>query len=172
MLRRLLPVLALATCALPALGAPPASPSPPAGQECPMQHRPGMHGMQGMEGGGPGGPFMRAIEDLKLTPEQREAMKAVGERFSARGTELRQRGEAIAEAMRVAEPGTPGYASATDKAGADAAGLAADTVRLAADLRSELWAILTPEQREQLRQRTAQQRKGWDEWRERHRPAQ
>lgn len=171
MLRRLLPLFALATCAVPALAAPPATPVPPSppGKECPMQHRPGMHGM---DAAGPGGPFMRAIEELKLSPEQREAMKAVGERFSARGTELRQRGEAIAEAMQQAEPGTPGYASATDKAGADAAGLAADTVRLAADLRSELWAILTPEQREQLRQRATEKRKGWDEWRERHRPAE
>jgi Spy/CpxP family protein refolding chaperone len=156
--------------ALPAVAAaaPPTGESPEGtGQvHCPM-HR----GMDGTAPGEPGG-MLRALDELGLDAAQRAALQALAERYRGRGVEMRQRGVALADDLKRVEPDDPDYAGATERAADGAAVLAADAVRLAAELRAEVHAILTDEQRQALRARSAAERKGWDEWRDRHRPAE
>lgn len=165
-LRRIVAIAALSAGAAATAQAtlPPggASPDPVAHPRCPMHDA-------GGDGSRPRG-MMAALEGLQLDAGQRSALQALGERFRARGVELRQRGVAIADDMKSVEPDDPGYAAATDRASEAGAALAADAVRLAAELRAGIHAILTDEQRQALRARSAEERKDWDEWRERHRP--
>lgn len=161
--------LIVAIAALSAAAAAQASPPPDGASADPAAHaRCPMHDAAG-DATGPRG-MMTALEGLQLDAGQRAALQALGERFRARGVELRQRGVAIADDMKSVEPDDAEYAAATDRASEAAAALAADAVRLAAELRAGIHAILTDEQRQALRARRAEDRKGWDEWRERHRP--
>jgi Spy/CpxP family protein refolding chaperone len=123
---------------------------------------------------GPGGenPWLARIEELNLTPEQREAMKAIGERYRTQGHELSTRAGQIREQFRAVTPDAPGYAAATDAAAASTATLAADTVHLLAGLRAELYGLLTDEQRQRLAEKSRLERERWDDWRARHQPAQ
>jgi Spy/CpxP family protein refolding chaperone len=148
---------------VPAAASPPVSGAVAAPEHCPMH---------GSSTSGSHGDFRAAVESLDLTPAQRADLQALVEDFSARGVALRERGSAAAADAMAIEPDDPRYAAATDRAGEAAAAIASDGVRLAAELRAAIHGILTAEQRATLRARRTEERKGWDEWRERHRPAE
>ena len=123
---------------------------------------------------GPGGEnkWLSRIEELNLTPEQREAMKAIGERYRTQGHELATRAGRIREEFMAVAPDAAGYVAATDAAAASTATLAADTVHLLAGLRAELYGLLTDEQRQRLAEKSRLERERWDDWRARHQPGQ
>ena len=116
--------------------------------------------------------WLARIEELNLTPEQRAAMKAIGERYRTLGHPLAERARQIREEFMAVAPDSAGYAAATDAAVASTATLASDTVRLLSDLRAELYGLLTDEQRQQLTSKATEERQRWDDWRSRHKPAQ
>ena len=145
--------------------------SPPSDQP---GHYPAMGGPvmdMGMGWGGPSGHGGEHWKGLNLTPEQQQAMQDVTRAYRPRWQELRTRGEAIREKLTAVSPDDSGYATATESASQDAAALAADVVTLMSQMRAEVHAILTPEQRAQLQQQMEQRRQRWDAWRSRERPA-
>jgi Spy/CpxP family protein refolding chaperone len=127
-------------------------------------------GGMGMMGHQHGGPWMSHMEDLGLTAEQRAAMKQVFERYRTRGSELAQRGSAVRSELMNVSPDDSGYVAATANAAEATAGIAADVVRLMSEMRKEVHAILTEEQRQKLKERAAADRERWQEWRDRHKP--
>jgi Spy/CpxP family protein refolding chaperone len=125
----------------------------------------------------PGGGFDAAqsrwlaqLEELDLTPDQRQAVRSIAERFHARGVELAQRASRLREEFVETLPDDRTYASATERASDGAALLAADAVRMLSDMRSELHAVLSDEQRQRLRERLSAERSRWEDWRARHKP--
>lgn len=118
---------------------------------------------------GAGEKVLAALDGLDLTPAQRQAIQALAERYRIRGQDLAQRGADIREQLLEVAPDDPTYADATARSGEAAAALAADAVRLASELRAEVHALLTPAQRDVLRQRVREKRDRWDDWRERNR---
>lgn len=176
----------LVAALLPALGGAEA-PQETTGQQCPHMQGMGMHGhacagpmadcpMMG-PGGGPmgpmsgGAPWLSRMEGLNLSAEQRAAMQQVFERYRTRGVELAQRGSSVRSELMDVAPEDAAYAAATERAAEAAAAIAADAVKLMSEMRGEMNAILTPEQRQQLRDRMAAKKQRWEEWRNRHRPA-
>jgi Spy/CpxP family protein refolding chaperone len=116
---------------------------------------------------GSGGHGMEFWKERNLTPEQQQSVQALKESFRPRWQELRTRGTAIREKLVAASPDDSGYAAATQSASQDAAALAADMVTLMGQMRAEMHAILTPEQRAELKQHMQERRQRWDKWRSR-----
>lgn len=114
------------------------------------------------------GPWTARLESLGVTAEQRLAIQQVALRYRDRGLVLAQRGSAIREQWMSVAPDDPGYPQATEDAAATAADLAADGLRLLAEMRSEMHALLTPEQRQQMKEQAQKERQRWDDWRNRH----
>jgi Spy/CpxP family protein refolding chaperone len=137
---------------------------------CPMM-QPGAGPMGPMGGMGGGAPWMSRMDGLNISAEQRAAMQQIFERYRTRGVELAQRGSGVRSELMDVAPEDPGYPAATERAAEAAAGIAADAVKLMSDMRGEMNAILTPEQRQQLRDRMAAKQQRWEEWRNRHKPA-
>jgi Spy/CpxP family protein refolding chaperone len=117
---------------------------------------------------GAGHNWMAAIEDLQLTGEQRQSIQAIFERYRTRGWDLAQRGQGIREQLMGVAPDAPGYAAAVDAASQASAALAADGVRLLSDMRTELYGVLTDEQRARLKEKASKERDRWADWRQRH----
>lgn len=179
-------VVLLLAALLPAIGGA-ETPQDMTGQQCPHMQGMGMHGHACTDpagncpmmapGAGTMGPmgggahWMSRMEGLNLSAEQRAAMQQVFERYRTRGVELAQRGSSVRSALMDVAPEDPAYAAATDNAAAAAAAIAADAVKLMSEMRGEMNAILTPEQRQQLRDRMAEKKQRWEEWRNRHKPA-
>jgi hypothetical protein len=67
-------------------------------------------------------------------------------------------------------PDEASYADAVARSGEAAAALASDAVRLAGELRAEIHAVLTLDQRTRLKERAQVERQRWDDWRSRHAP--
>jgi len=118
------------------------------------------------------GKWLARMEELQLTPEQRQAMQEIADHYRALGTEAAQRASGIREQFLAVSPDDPGYENATAKASEAASLLAADTVRLLSALRAEVHAVLSDEQRQQLKERMTEERARWDEWRNRHKSPQ
>jgi Spy/CpxP family protein refolding chaperone len=110
-------------------------------------------------------------QDLNLTPEQRETVRGVIRAHQPRWHALREQASVIRETLTETSPDDPGYAAVTQEASQSAATLAAEMVTLANQMRAEIHAVLTPEQRLQIRQRLEQRRQRWEAWRQRSRPA-
>jgi Spy/CpxP family protein refolding chaperone len=115
-----------------------------------------------------GGHWMSGMDELNLTAEQRASMKQVFERYRTRGAELAERGSAVRTDLMNVAPDDAGYDAAVDSAAEKTAEITADAVRLMSEMRKELHAILTEEQRAQLKERMTTERQRWDEWRNRH----
>jgi Spy/CpxP family protein refolding chaperone len=126
------------------------------------------HGMAGLSDAG--GPWMRHMEELGLSGEQRQAIQAIVERFRDRGIELAQRSGGIKDDLLAVSPEDPRYADATRAAAESASRVAAQGVELASEMRVEVYAVLTPEQRQLARARATSDRQRWEDWRQRHRP--
>lgn len=169
-------ILILAAAALgisPALGADPPS-TPEGGMQksdarCPFSYDGAGTGTRGFA---PGSGWLANLEVLQLTPGQREAIGIILDRYRTRGWDLAQRGAGIREQLTRVEPDDPGYADATQKASETAAILASDLVKIVAEARAEIHAVLTDEQRQRLRERTDASQKRWQEWQSRHKAPQ
>jgi Spy/CpxP family protein refolding chaperone len=111
-----------------------------------------------------------ALEALELTPAQRQSIRAIAERYRIRGMDLEQRAADIREQMLGVAPDEASYADAVARSGEAAAALASDAVRLAGELRAEIHAVLTLDQRTRLKERAQVERQRWDDWRSRHAP--
>lgn len=123
-------------------------------------------------GARPHGGFRDRLEKLALTQDQKAALQVIAERFRPRFWEIAQRGAEVRDQLAAVPPDDPGFADAVRQA-ADASGrIAVDSVELASEMWSEAYAVLTVEQREQLRKDSTVEQERWDEWRRRHQPAE
>ncbi len=113
--------------------------------------------------------LLAEIEALGLDATQRAALQKLGDSYRTRAEGLRERAAAIREQMLQVEPDDPRYGDLTERASVATGELAADGARLAADFRADVFSILTPEQRQRLRERASERSKPWDDWRSRHR---
>ena len=101
-------------------------------------------------GPGPGEPFMHEVRELDLSEAQRSQIKGY---FDA----VRQQGKASHEALRelhhsysLATPGSSEFRSLTAKLADAEAADARERVATMAELRTEVYGVLTPDQRSQL----------------------
>jgi Spy/CpxP family protein refolding chaperone len=129
---------------------------------------------RGFPGHGPRGPmagmgaeFM--FEALDLTPEQRATVDSIGEAYRPRLRALRESGRGSREALMNTAPDDENYAAVVDQASLDAGANAAELVRLMAALRSEVYAVLTTEQRAAALELRGKMRKRFQERKERRR---
>lgn len=131
------------------------------------------HPAQGISGmellGGPEAHEMHFGYGLDLTPEQERAIQDVRAAYRPRWKELRARGESIRAQLTALSPDEADYATASQVASQNAATLAADVVLLASQMRADLHALLTAEQRAQLHQQMQERRQRWETWRSRWR---
>lgn len=112
--------------------------------------------------------WLGELAELDLAPAQHQAIQEVTDRYHARGLDLAQRATALREQMLSVSPNDTDYADSTSILSETAAVLAADTVKIISEFRSDIHAVLTPEQRQRLRDRIRQDRQRWDDWREQH----
>ncbi len=127
---------------------PPPGGPPPAG-DMGMHHRDGMWGMHdGMIMGGRG--MARMLDQLNATPEQRAKIKAIFEKYRPEMQKLGEEIRTSREQFQAIEPGDANYSKAVKQASQKAAELASHAVEEHAAVRSEVYAVLTPEQRAPL----------------------
>jgi len=132
------------------------------------------HGPRGPMAG-PGAEFM--FEALDLTPEQRDTVDSINEAYRPKLRALRESGRDSRRALMNTAPDDANYSAVVDQASLDAGQNAAALVRLMAAMRSEVYAVLTPEQRvkalelrskmrERFQQRQERRRSRMEQWSE------
>jgi Spy/CpxP family protein refolding chaperone len=134
--------------AAPATDAP-ASP-PPGGM--------GMHHGPRGPGGGPGdgmfggGPRMleHLATELGLTDAQRQQIRGVFESAKPEMQQVQEQMRSNFEKLEATKPDDPNYAAVVSEVSKNAADLASRRVTDGAQLRSQIWAVLTPDQRTKL----------------------
>ncbi len=115
-------------------------------------HHQGMKkGMSGCHGydGGPGGPMMGALRRLDLTDAQQQKVQSIMETMRPKLEQQREAMQAVRKQLADLDPTTFDEAAVRKIA----AGLAAPMQEMAVlhqQIRSKIYAILTPEQRQQL----------------------
>lgn len=144
---------------------PPGGPPPAGGMG--MHHDDGMWGMHdGMMMRGRG--MERMLDQLNATPEQRDKIKAIFEKHRPEMHKLGEEMRAAREQFRAVEPGDANYSKAVKQASQKAAELASRSVEDLAAARSEVYAVLTPEQRAQLPKLREQMREQMrEQWKQR-----
>ncbi len=142
---------------------------------------PGMGGRGGMAmmDGGPGmmmgAPNPRMLErmasELQLTADQQQKIKGVYESARPEMEQVRDRARANAGKLRAVQPGSAGYDAVVSEVARDAGELATRAVTNGAQVRAQVWAVLTPEQRQKLEtlqtQRQAKMKERMEKRRER-----
>jgi Spy/CpxP family protein refolding chaperone len=108
------------------------------------------------------------FRDLHLAPEQKQSLRAIAESYRPRLWELRQRGEAIRDQLMQTSPQDPGYAGTTLAASQAAGALASDAVTLLSQMRVEMDAVLTADQRKALSEQWSKRKQRWDRWQQTH----
>jgi Spy/CpxP family protein refolding chaperone len=101
-------------------------------------------------GPGPGGPFMRELRDLDLSDAQKSQIRGF---FGAVRDEARTSRDAMRELHRSydqAVPGTPAFRTLTAQLADAEAAQARERVQKMADIRTQVYGVLTPDQRKQL----------------------
>jgi protein CpxP len=141
---------------------PPAGPPPGGGMG---MHDMGMHGqggMWGMHDGMMGGRGMdRILDKLNATPEQRDKIKAIFEKQRPAMQKLGEEMRTAREQFQAVEPGDPNYAKAVKQASHTAADLASRWVEEHAAMRSDVYAVLTPEQRAEIPKLREEMQQRW-----------
>ncbi|HJO37790.1 MAG: Spy/CpxP family protein refolding chaperone [Vicinamibacterales bacterium] len=104
-------------------------------------------GQRGSMDRGRGSAVMRGLRELDLSEAQRTEIREIvsGERDTQ--AELRERSTPIREALRLAAEATPIDEALIRRHSAELAEVQADAMILQANIRSEVLAVLTPEQR-------------------------
>jgi Spy/CpxP family protein refolding chaperone len=123
-----------------------------------------------------GGPFGGAHwterwQSLQLTPEQQQSIRELSNAYRPRWQELHARSGSIREKLMTATPDDVGYETATQEARHEASELASDLVALLSQMRIDVHAILTPEQRLELQEQMQHRQQRWEAWRSRARPS-
>jgi len=90
-------------------------------------------------------------DELGLSAQQRADLQAIATDYGTRFRDLAQIGRDTARNLMQIAPDAPEYRDKTQEASALAASSAAELVVLLAEMRSLLYAVLTAEQREQLK---------------------
>lgn len=105
----------------------------------------------------------KVMRELDMTPEQRDAVKNVMREASPRLHDVHEARRDVHEQLMNASPDSASYAQVVEKAAQEAAENAARATRLAGQLKSDIWALLTDEQkaraielREERQQRMAE----------------
>lgn len=111
------------------------------------------------------------LAELGVTAEQQMSFQQVAQSYRDRAMVLAQRGSVARDRWMSVLPDDPGYAAATEEAATATAAIAADGIRLAGQMRAEIYALLTPEQRQQMSEKLSSDQQRWDEWRQRHQAA-
>lgn len=162
----------------PAYAADSSAQKPAASQPAaPTYGRPGgrAHGGAGMGmGAGPmtmpgmmhPGMFERMADELDLTTEQREKIRGYFEAARPGMQELAAKQRANAEQLMDAKPDDPKYASIVQKASQEAGALTTQMVQQGAQVRAQVYGVLTPEQRTKLAAKQAEMRQRMAERRE------
>jgi protein CpxP len=125
---------------------------------------PRQEGMRMAQGGGHGGEpgmgeyglhprmFERMAGELGLTDAQRQSIRGLFESARPAMQQRREQARANAELLRKTQPDSPEYQAVVARVSRTAGELAASGVSDAAQLRSQVWAVLTPEQRVKAQQ--------------------
>lgn len=162
----------------PAYAAESSAQKPAAAQPAaPTYGRPGgrAHGGPGMGmGAGPmmmpgmmhPGMFERMADELDLTTEQRDKIRGYFEAARPGMQELAAKQRANAEQLMDAKPDDPKYASIVQKASQEAGALTTQMVQQGAQVRAQVYGVLTPEQRTKLAAKQAEMRERMAERRE------
>jgi len=172
--------LSLAATMVMGAGAALAAPGPgpgPDGQP-PRGMGPGMGPGMGMMDGGAamiGVPSPRMLDrmaaDLNLTADQQQKLKGVFESARPEMEQVRDRARENAEKMRTAQPGSANYDAVVSEVARNAGDLASRAVTNGAQLRAQVWAVLTPDQRQKLETLQAQRRTAMKERMQKRREA-
>jgi Spy/CpxP family protein refolding chaperone len=118
--------------------------------------------------GGPAGHFMHLLEQLNLTPEQQTQVDSIIAAAKPQFQTLRASGQTALEALAVTAPTDPTYPAVLAAAKASAAA----HIQQMSDVKSQVYAILTPAQQAQIPQIVAAEKAKWtarkSEWRTQH----
>jgi Spy/CpxP family protein refolding chaperone len=110
------------------------------------------------EGRAPEQMLQQFKDEFGLTGQQQTDIQIIVSDYGERLRDIARLGRKSAEDLLATDPEDPAYRKTTDDAAALAANSAAETVVLLAEMRAKLHAVLTPEQREMLRQKIDEKR--------------
>lgn len=102
--------------------------------------------------------FERMAGELGLSEAQRQSIRGLFESARPAMEQRRAQMRTNAELMRRTQPGDRDYQAVVERVSRSAGELAASAVSDAAQLRAQVWAVLTPEQRTRLQQLQEQRR--------------
>jgi Spy/CpxP family protein refolding chaperone len=126
----------------------------------------GMHG-SGMDFG-----FMHALHQLNLTDAQKQSVKSILDSNRDQSRSFHESLRANHQTLSTMAPDDPNYANAL----ATAKNLSAQAVQNASDLRVQIYAVLTADQKAQLPQVLAKQQSDMkahrEQWMSQHKPPQ
>ena len=123
----------------------------------------GPHGFGGPMGGLDGPRAELMFDALDLTPEQRDAVDGILERYRPQLKVLHDNGRESRRLLLATRPDDPNYATVVAEASQVAGQNAAQLVTLTAELRREMHALLTPEQREKAAEMRARMQERFQE---------
>lgn len=100
--------------------------------------------------------FERMAGELQLTADQQQKIKGVYESARPEMDQVRQAARSNAAKLRAATPGAADYDAVVSDVARNAGELATRAVTNGAQLRAQVWTILSPEQRQKLQSLQAQ----------------
>jgi Spy/CpxP family protein refolding chaperone len=102
--------------------------------------------------------FEHMAGELELSDAQRQSIRGLFESARPAMQQRREQMRANAELMRRTQPGDRDYQAVVERVSRSAGELASSAVSDAAQLRAQIWAVLTPEQRTKMQQLQEQRR--------------
>jgi Spy/CpxP family protein refolding chaperone len=162
---------ALVSTAALAQGAPPDPPPPPADDGGPG------HGMHHGGRGGPDGPrgpgmmmpgmeghmLMRMADELDLSQAQRDKIRGLFEQAQPGFRKLHEQTASNVKLLMDTQPDDPKYQSVVQQAAKSSAELAQQMVVQSSQLRTQVWGVLTPDQRAKFQAKQKEMRARWEE---------
>jgi protein CpxP len=111
-----------------------------------------------------GAPLMGTLKQLDLTAEQKQSVQSIFEGNAPRRQALRDQQRSNRAALASTMPDDPNYPEliATQKK------LATDTIQQASDTQTQIYALLTPEQKARVPQLLAERKARWEQRRGQH----
>ncbi|HMN45591.1 MAG TPA: Spy/CpxP family protein refolding chaperone [Povalibacter sp.] len=110
-----------------------------------------------------GAPLMGTLRQLDLTDEQKQSVRSVFANTRQQREALRDQQRSNRTALASTMPDDPKYPALI----ADRKKLAADAIQQSSDTQTQIYALLTPEQKAQIPQLLAERKARWEERRER-----
>jgi Spy/CpxP family protein refolding chaperone len=167
-----------------ALALPLALPSAAGAQTSPEAARPpaGMPGGERDHGGGPGGKgvrmhggpgmmmpgmethmLMRMADELALSPEQRQTIRGFFSSAQPGFQKLHEQMRANTKLMLDTQPDDPKYQTVVQQVSQSSAELAQQMVLQSSQLRTQVYGVLTPEQKTKLKAKQSEMQARWEE---------